>query len=73
MVVRRGSLSEAAIKQPVKAAASAPSVGLCSLSYPIVRRLAVPVVQAVATDDATDTTHGLAGISERVVEVRLWR
>lgn len=32
MAVGRGALSKAAIKQPVKAAASAPPLGLCSLS-----------------------------------------
>lgn len=68
-VVGRGSLSEAAIKQPVQAAASAPSEGLGPLPDPVVRRPAAPVVQAVAADDATDATHGQAGIRERAEEV----
>lgn len=68
MVVGRGSLSEAAIEQPVQAAACAPPEGLGPLPEPVVTRPAGPVVQAVAADDATDATHGLAGIRERAVE-----
>lgn len=70
MAVGRGALSKAAIKQPVEAAASAPSLGLCSLSYPVVGRLVVLVAQTVAADDATDAPHGFAGISERMTGTR---
>lgn len=56
---------EAALEQAVEAAASALPLRRFALLHPVVRRRALVAVEAVAADEATDTTHGPEGIGEQ--------
>lgn len=56
---------EAALEQPVKAAASTLPLRALALLQSVVRRRALVTVEAVAADQATDTTHGPEGIGEQ--------
>lgn len=53
---------EAALEQAVEAAASALPLRGFALLHPVVGRRALVAVEAVAADEATDTTHGPEGI-----------